>query len=107
MAHLKRLHPQLLGLGLDEGTAVLIRGEDLDVYGFNRVSVYDLMDTEQQGEDDCEILLADDRYNLLERSRVGSVNSDDDRETRRAFVAIDESADDEAIEVSSPPLVCE
>jgi hypothetical protein len=65
------------------------------------------MDTEQQSEEDCEILLADDRYNLLERSRVGSVNSDDDRETRRAFVAIDEAADDEAIEVSTPPLVCE
>lgn len=107
MAHLKRLHPQLLGLGLDEGTAVLIRGEDLNVYGFNRVSMFDVMDTEQQSEEDCEILLADDRYNLLERSRVGSVNTDDDRETRRAFVAVDEAADEEVIEVSTPPLVCE
>jgi len=107
MAHLKRLHPQLLGIGLDEGTAILIRGEEMNVFGFNRVSVFDLMDTEQQSEEDCEILLADDRYNLLERSRVGSVNTDDDRETRRSFVAIDEAADDEAIEVASPPLVCE
>ena len=108
MAHLKRLHPQLLGLGLDESTALVIRGEEMHVFGFNRVSVFDMMDTEQQSEEDCEVLLADDRYHLLERSRVGSVNSDDDlRESRRAFVAVDEAADEETIEVSTPPLVCE
>ncbi|MBL9082840.1 MAG: cyanophycinase [Planctomycetales bacterium] len=40
MQLLKRTFPQLLGLGIDEATAVVVRGSELEVVGENQVSVY-------------------------------------------------------------------
>jgi cyanophycinase len=40
MESLKRTFPQLLGLGLDEGTAVVVRGTKLEVLGDATVSIY-------------------------------------------------------------------
>jgi len=40
MQSLKRTFPQLLGLGIDESTAVLVRGAEFEVLGANTVSVY-------------------------------------------------------------------
>lgn len=102
MAHLKRTHPELIGLGIDAGTALVIQGRTMDVYGRNMVSVYDRTDTDQQSEDDFEPLMAGDRYDLIARSRVGSVEDDRDR----TVVALDSAADDETPE-PNPPLVCE
>ncbi len=103
MAHLKRLHPKLIGLGIDESTAVVVRGRELAVYGYNRVAVFDKIDSDQQSEEDFEPLLGGDRYDLIERSRVGTI---DENDSRRFVVASDEAADDETPEPSSP-LVCE
>jgi cyanophycinase len=33
-------HPQLLGIGLDEGTAIVVRGDVFDVIGTSKVAVY-------------------------------------------------------------------
>ena len=40
MLLLKRTFPQLLGLGIDEGTAVIVRGSRLDVMGEAQVGIY-------------------------------------------------------------------
>ncbi|MGC3971292.1 MAG: cyanophycinase [Pirellulales bacterium] len=40
MQRLKRTFPTLLGLGIDEATAVVVRGSELEVVGENQVSVY-------------------------------------------------------------------
>lgn len=34
-------HPHLLGIGLDEGTAIVVRGDRFEVIGASRVAVYD------------------------------------------------------------------
>lgn len=34
-------HPELLGIGLDEGTAIVVRGDRADVIGRSRVAFYD------------------------------------------------------------------
>lgn len=41
MLQILAVHPQLLGLGLDEGTAVLVEGDQARVVGRSRVAVYD------------------------------------------------------------------
>jgi cyanophycinase len=41
MLQILAVHPDLLGLGVDEGTAVLIRGDQAKVVGRSRVAVYD------------------------------------------------------------------
>lgn len=40
MVQLKKSFPQLLGLGIDEATAVVVRGQEMEVVGDNKVSVY-------------------------------------------------------------------
>ncbi len=40
MLQLKKTFPRLLGLGIDEATAVVVRGQELEVVGDNKVSVY-------------------------------------------------------------------
>jgi cyanophycinase len=37
-------HPELLGIGLDEGTAIVVRGDLLSVLGPGRVAIYDFTD---------------------------------------------------------------
>jgi cyanophycinase len=34
-------HPELLGIGIDEGTAILVRGNQFEVLGASYVAVYD------------------------------------------------------------------
>ena len=41
MLQILAVHPHLLGLGLDEGTAVMVQGDQATVVGRSRVAVYD------------------------------------------------------------------
>ena len=41
MLELKRAYPHLVGLGIDESTAVIIRGHEMEVVGEHQVAVYD------------------------------------------------------------------
>ncbi|MDO8349178.1 MAG: cyanophycinase, partial [Planctomycetota bacterium] len=38
--------PQLIGLGIDEGTAAIVRGNELEVLGDSRIAVFDRRQTE-------------------------------------------------------------
>ncbi|HZD06525.1 MAG TPA: hypothetical protein VE173_16550, partial [Longimicrobiales bacterium] len=40
-------HPDLLGIGLDEGTAIVVRGDRAEVIGKSRVAFYDSHDRER------------------------------------------------------------
>ena len=40
-------HPRLLGIGLDEGTAIVVRGDRAEVLGRSAVAVYDPADAER------------------------------------------------------------
>ena len=40
MAALKRRYPELLGIGIDEGTAVAFEGKGIEVFGRGKVYIY-------------------------------------------------------------------
>jgi cyanophycinase-like exopeptidase len=66
MEALKQAYPQLIGLGVDESTAVIIKGHEMQVVGKHQVAVYDQRDVTAKRQRDFEVLKAGDRYNLLE-----------------------------------------
>ena len=57
-------HPHLLGIGLDEGTAIIVRGDTAEVIGRSKVAVYDRRDPQQR---DFYFLTAGDRFDLARR----------------------------------------
>jgi cyanophycinase len=64
--------PDLLGLGLDENTAIVVQGDDLEVIGASYVAVYD-HDRQIDSGGGFYFLAPGDRYNLSTReaSRPG------------------------------------
>lgn len=68
MAAVKRRFPQLLGIGIDESTAVFVTGHIMEVVGANEVSVYDRTQSAQAHE--RTILRAGDRYDLNARRKL-------------------------------------
>jgi len=61
-------HPQMLGIGIDESTALIVNGTDATVLGSNSVSFYDLADV-SEGEFSPIILQSGETYDL-KRKRV-------------------------------------
>ncbi len=67
-------HPELLGIGLDENTAVIVQGDEMEVMGQSFVAIYDysLWNGEEKGEslpNDGKFFLlrSGDRYNVHTR----------------------------------------
>ena len=56
-------HPQLLGIGIDEGTAIVVRGDEFEVIGASKVAIYDNATT-------YRFLDAGDRFNLKTRQKL-------------------------------------
>ena len=56
-------HPQLLGIGLDEGTAVIVQGDRFEVVGASKVAIY-------EPHKSYYFLSAGDRFDLKTRSRL-------------------------------------
>lgn len=68
MAAVKRRFPQLLGIGIDESTAVFVTGHIMEVVGAHEVSVYDRTQSAQAHQ--RTILRAGDRYDLRARRKL-------------------------------------
>jgi cyanophycinase len=64
MQALKRAYPQLIGLGVDESTAAIIKGHEMEVVGKHQVAVYDHRNPEAKREREYEVLQAGARYDL-------------------------------------------
>ena len=62
--------PQLLGIGLDEQTAIVVRGEVMEVVGNSKVAVYDRNRPVAQGQPDHEVLTSGMRYDLKARKSL-------------------------------------
>jgi cyanophycinase len=58
-------HPQLLGIGIDESTAVVVQGDQLEVVGPSKVAIY------ERGKP-YYFLSAGDRFDLKTRSRLNA-----------------------------------
>jgi cyanophycinase len=58
-------HPQLLGIGIDESTAVIVQGDNFEVVGPSKVAIY------EHGKP-YYFLSAGDRFDLKTRSRLNA-----------------------------------
>jgi cyanophycinase len=74
MTQLVDAYPQLLGIGLDEGTAILVKGQVAEVIGKNDVCFYDRRKPVVDDKPDYEVVAAGGRYDLVERSIVADSN---------------------------------
>lgn len=69
MEAVKKTFPQLLGLGIDETTAAIVTGYDMQVVGKNNVYVYD-KDTALEGEAAFTKLAPGEKYDLKTRRKI-------------------------------------
>lgn len=69
MQRVKETFPQILGLGIDERTAAIVRGSLLEVVGDHRVFVLDRMHVPEASREHT-ILEPGDRYDLVARERL-------------------------------------
>jgi cyanophycinase len=60
------VNPELLGIGIDEGTAIVVRGDSFEVIGRQRVAVYD--GTPLVGSAGYYFLSAGERYDMQSRT---------------------------------------
>jgi cyanophycinase len=71
MRVLKKARPELLGLGVDEGTALIVQGHTLEVVGENKVAVYDRTQPAASADErDFDTLVPGDKYDLKDRRRL-------------------------------------
>lgn len=67
MTSLMKLYPQYLGIGIDESTAIVVKGSIAEVIGVGKVHFYDAKLKIEKGDPDYEALSAGGRYELKER----------------------------------------
>ena len=65
-----KTHPQMLGIGIDETTAIIVKGSVADVVGAGKVHFYDARRKVAEGQPDHESLGAGEKYELKERKRL-------------------------------------
>ncbi|MFQ3666835.1 MAG: hypothetical protein SNJ79_12545 [Sphingomonadaceae bacterium] len=70
MSGLMRRYPQYLGIGIDEGTAVVVQGSVAEVIGRSKAAFYDYRNMSQDGEQDYIEVLAGEKYDLKERKKI-------------------------------------
>ncbi len=67
MTALMKTYPQLLGVGIDEATALIVRGHVAEVMGRNKVQFYDARKPAVPGGPDYEVVRPGGRYDLKAR----------------------------------------
>ena len=67
MTQVVAAHPQLLGIGLDESTAIIVRGSAAEVVGKHKVHFYDRSQPVVEGEPDYTSVGAGQTYDLKAR----------------------------------------
>jgi cyanophycinase len=70
MTQLMTAYPQMLGIGIDEGTVIIVRGTKMEVVGKSKVAVYNRQKPVKPDEKDYEELDAGTVYDLEARQRV-------------------------------------
>ena len=68
-----RRHPQLLGIGIDESTALLVRGNSAEVIGKSKVLFYDIALEKTLGDKFYITLVPGDRYELKSRRQLPTI----------------------------------
>ena len=70
MTQLVNRYPQLLGIGIDEGTAIIVNKSEAKVVGKGKVHFYDRTQAVIPGEDDFTALTTGNVYDLSQRKVV-------------------------------------
>jgi cyanophycinase len=63
-------HRYLLGIGIDEDTAVIVRGNNLEVMGSSKVAIYDPRRDLMEGEKFYYFLNSGEKFNLKTREKL-------------------------------------
>lgn len=103
MARLKRAHPRLVGLGVDEETALIIQNGAVEVVGKNHVVVYGHSD-KAKADKEFEFLYEGDKYDLAARSRLGPPR---DTATETPVIAAATTTEDSDDPEPQPPIACD
>jgi cyanophycinase len=70
MTGLMKMYPQLLGIGIDEGTAIVVSGTTAEVIGKSKVGFYDYRTKPKDGEQDYVEVKSGGKYDLKERKEL-------------------------------------
>ena len=70
MTAVMKRHPQLLGIGIDESTALLVQGSQATVMGEGSVHIYDWRQPPAAGKPDHGSYPAKSRYDLVQRKAL-------------------------------------
>ena len=73
MTGLKRRYPQLIGLGIDEATALIVRGTTMEVVGKSQVAVFDRQPDDPESDQEFEIVKAGQKYDFKQRRLMDPV----------------------------------
>ena len=63
-------HPELLGIGIDESTAIVVHGDQFDVIGRSKVLIHDRKFQPPPGGKRYYVLAPGDRFDLKERRKI-------------------------------------
>ena len=72
MTSLMLAYPQLLGIGIDEATAIIVRRTTAEVDGRGQVFFYDYSKGKPTGETDYTALKSGEKYDLAKRTKIGN-----------------------------------
>jgi cyanophycinase len=67
LAELKKVHPHLVGIGIDNATALIVRGTTMEVVGENKVAVFDRERGGDGTQPGFELVNAGQTYDFKER----------------------------------------
>jgi cyanophycinase len=67
MTDLMKTFPQLLGIGLDEATAIVVKGHEAEVMGKGKAHFFDAGRKVEAGQPDYEAAAVGERYDLKAR----------------------------------------
>ncbi|WP_425616840.1 cyanophycinase [Anatilimnocola sp. NA78] len=70
MTQLMKFQPQLLGIGIDEATALIVRGSTAEVLGNNEAHFFDYRTAPAEGEKDYVTLKSGQKFDLASRKLV-------------------------------------
>jgi cyanophycinase len=75
MSSLMKTYPQYLGIGLDEATAIVVKGQVAEVIGKGKAHFYDANRKVEKDQPDYEALAEPGRYDLKDRKILPAQNS--------------------------------
>jgi cyanophycinase len=72
-------HPELLGIGIDESTAVVVQGDAFEVIGASDVVITDAKRKPAEGQDPWYLLKPGERFDLRTRSKIDKASVENQR----------------------------